>query len=243
MALSRRDFTRAALASAALAATGAAGLPRPASAATHTAYVFAYFTESPSFQGADYGLHLAVSRDGLKWTPLNQRDYAPPLNSKHGSIAQITDAEYNALVTRRGTPGWVRLKSSNLPDRYVRHLNGVARIDAYPFDPYRDQMWRMVPGLADASGVSFESVNVPGGYLRHYNYELRLAAGDDSSTFRADATFHRVAGLADPAWTSFRSYNYPARHIRHSDHVLRIDELSASSPAADRQDATFRVTS
>ncbi|MBB2747288.1 UNVERIFIED_ORG: hypothetical protein FHR35_007167 [Microbispora rosea subsp. rosea] len=462
MTLSRRDFTKAALASAALAATGVVSFPHAASAATYTAYVFAYFTESPSFQGADYGLHLAVSRDGLNWTPLNQnnpvvtptagqlglrdpqvfrkndgafvviatdlkgtnfglnsqylhvwdstdltnftgyrriqmhtmnthtwaptvfwdasrgqygivysadsggravfmvnyttdfrtvsaaqtffspsfgvldgdivvdgattylyyknlndgriygarsttgapnsfttyasgliqgnaieapllhrtneggwrlwgdsfspvnndyyawstsnvgggswtllnqRDYTPPLNSKHGSIAQITDAEYNALVTRWGAPAWVRLKSSNFPDRFVRHLNGVARIDAYPFDPYRDQLWRMVPGLADATGVSFESINVPGSYLRHSNYELRLAANDNTSTFRADATFYRTAGLADSAWTSFRSYNFPDRYIRHSNYVLRIDPLSASSSASDRQDATFRITS
>ncbi|MEU8195031.1 glycoside hydrolase family 43 protein [Microbispora amethystogenes] len=458
MTLSRREFTKAALASAALAATGAVSFPRAAQAATYTAYVFAYFTESPSFQGADYGLHLAVSRDGLNWTPLNQnnpvvtptagqlglrdpqvfrkndgtfvviatdlkgtnfglnsqylhvwdsvnltnftgyrrvrmqttndhtwaptvfwdasrgqygivysaanmlrvnyttdfvnvsaaqtffnpssgvldgdivvdgattylyyknlsdgriygarsstgapnsfttytsgliqgnaieapllhrtneggwrlwgdsfspvnndyyawststiggnswtllnqRDYTPPLNSKHGSIAQITDAEYNGLVSRWGTPNWVRLKSSNFPDRFVRHLNGVARIDTYPFDPYRDQMWRMVPGLADSAGVSFESVSVPGSYLRHSNYELRLAANDNTSGFRADATFSRTAGLADSAWTSFRSYNFPDRYIRHSNYVLRIDPLSASSSASDRQDATFRVAS
>ncbi|KAA9378509.1 alpha-L-arabinofuranosidase [Microbispora cellulosiformans] len=458
MTLSRRDFTKAALGSAALVTAGAAGFPREAQAATYAAYVFAYFTESPSAQGADYGLHLAVSRDGLNWTPLNQnnpvvtptagqlglrdpqvfrkndgtfvviatdlkgtdwnsnsqylhvwdsvnltnftgyrrvrmqttndhtwaptvfwdasrgqygivysaaeilrvnyttdfvnvgaaqtffspgfgvldgdivvdggttylyyknlgdgrlygarsstgapnsfttytsgliqgsgieapllhrtneggwrlwgdsyspvnndyyawgsanvganswtplnqRDYTPPLNSKHGSIAQITDAEYNALVSRWGTPNWVRLKSSNFPDRFVRHQNNVARIDAYPFDPYRDQMWRMVPGLADSAGVSFESVNYPGSYLRHYNYELRLAAAENTATFRADATFYRTAGLADSAWTSFRSYNYPDRYIRHYDYLLRIDPLSASSSSVDRQDATFRITS
>ncbi|GGL18341.1 hypothetical protein Sme01_72280 [Sphaerisporangium melleum] len=458
MTLSRRQFTKAALGSAALAAAGAVHLPRAASAATYTAYAFTYFTESPSFQGADYGLHLAVSRDGLNWTPLNQnnpvvtptsgqqglrdpqifrkndgtfvvvatdlkgtnfglnsqylhiwdsvdlssftgyrhvrfqttndhtwaptifwdasrqqyaivysaanilrvnyttdfhtvsaaqtffspssgvldgdvvvdggttylyyknlsngrlygarsstgapnsfttytagviqgtaieapllhktiqggwrlwgdsfgpvnsdyylwqssnigadawtlanqRDYTPPLNAKHGSITQITDAEYNAAVNRWGTPNWVRLKSSSHPDYFVRHLNGVGRIDPYPFDPYRDQMWRMVPGLADAAGVSFESVNNPGSYLRHSNYAIRLAPNDNTSTFRADATFYRVAGLADSAWSSFRSYNFPTYHLRHSNYVLRIDPISASSSLSDRQDATFRVTS
>ncbi|GAA0542150.1 hypothetical protein [Actinomadura livida] len=44
----------------------------PAAAATYDAYVMAYFTESPSMTGANYGLHLAVSRDGLNWTPLNR---------------------------------------------------------------------------------------------------------------------------------------------------------------------------
>lgn len=103
-------------------------------------------------------------------------------------------------------------------------------------------MWRMVPGLADSTGVSFQSVNYPGSYLRHYNYEVRLAANDNTSVFRADATFYRTAGLADAAWTSFRSYNFPTRYLRHANYVLRIDPLSGSSSAADRQDATFRLT-
>ncbi|MGW0504579.1 glycoside hydrolase family 43 protein [Micromonospora sp. NPDC003241] len=177
------------------------------------------------------------------WSVLNQRDYTPPLNSKHGSIVGITEAEYNGVVSRWGLPNWVRLKSWNLPDYFVRHSNRAIRIDPYPFDPHRDQMWRMVPGLADSAGVSFESINVPGSFLRHSGYVARLDPNDNSATFRADATFYRTAGLADGAWSSFRSYNFPTYYLRHAGYVLRIDPLSSSSSAADRQDATFRVTS
>lgn len=191
----------------------------------------------------DYYAWTSSNVGANAWTALNQRDYTPPLNAKHGSIIGITSAEYNAMLARWGTPNWVRLKSSNFPDRYVRHAGNIGRIDAYPFDPYQDQLWRMVPGLADAAGVSFESVNLPGRYLRHSNYAIRLDANDGTATFRADATFHRVAGLADSTWSSFRSYNFPDRYLRHSNYLLRIDPLSASSPAVDRQDATFRVTS
>lgn len=73
MSLSRRQFGKAALTSAAPATTGVVGVPRGAWAAD-SAYVFAYFTESPNQLAADYGLHLAVSRDGLNWTPLNQNN-------------------------------------------------------------------------------------------------------------------------------------------------------------------------
>ncbi|PZG19504.1 alpha-L-arabinofuranosidase [Micromonospora craterilacus] len=177
------------------------------------------------------------------WSVLSQRDYTPPLNSKHGSIVCITEAEYNAAVTRWGTPNWVRLKSSNFPDYFVRHANRTVRIDPYPFEPYRDQLWRMVPGLADATGVSFESVSVPGSFLRHSGYVARLDPNDNTATFRADATFYRVAGLADGSWSSFRSYNFPTYYLRHAGYVLRIDPLSSSSSAGDRQDATFRITS
>nr|WP_062339944.1 glycoside hydrolase family 43 protein [Herbidospora sakaeratensis] len=188
----------------------------------------------------DYYLWTSSNIGGNSWAVAGQRDYTPPLNSKHGSIAGITDAEYNALVSRWGLPNWVRLKSYNFPDRFVRHANLVGRIDAYPFDPHQDQLWRMVAGLADSAGVSFESVNRPGSYLRHWDYAMRLDPNDGSAVFRADATFYRVAGLADGNWSSFRSYNFPTRYLRHYDYLLRVDPIST---ATERQDATFRVTS
>lgn len=172
------------------------------------------------------------------WTALDQRLYTQPLNSKHCGIHPITSAEYTNLLARWGAPAWNRLKSYNFPSRYVRHSNYVGRIDEYPFDPFTDSQWKLVPGLADSSGVSFQSVSHPTRYLRHYNYELRLDVNDGTSTFAADATFTRVAGLADSTWSSFRSYNNPTRYIRHSNYVLRIDPVST---ATERADATFRV--
>ncbi len=125
------------------------------------------------------------------------------------------------------------------PVRAARRQRGPDR--RYPFDPYQDQQWTLVAGLADPAGVSFRSVNFPNMYLRHYNYALVLAMDDGTATFGADATFHRTAGFADPAWTSFRSYNVPDRYVRHSGYVLRIDPITSASPATDRQDATFRI--
>ena len=176
------------------------------------------------------------------WSALSQRTFTAPINAKHASITPITSAEYTALVNRWGAPQWNRLKSYNFPDRYVRHANFVARIDPYPMDPTADQQWRIVPGLADSAGVSFESVSHPGRYLRHFNYELRLDQNDNTAIFRADATFYRTADLADSAWASFRSYNFPDRYIRHYGYVLRIDPVSASSSTVAKQDATFQIT-
>jgi hypothetical protein len=191
----------------------------------------------------DYYAWSSTNIGANAWTALNQRSYTPPLNAKHGSIVGITTAEYDALLRRWGAPDWVRLKSSNYPDYFVRHADSLGRLDPYPFDPYRDQLWRMVPGLADAAGVSFQSVNVPDRYLRHSDYAIRLDPDDGTAAFRADATFYRAAGLADAGWSSFRSYNNPTYYLRHSGFVLRIDPLGADSSEADRQDATFRVGS
>jgi hypothetical protein len=42
---------------------------------------------------------------------------------------------------------------------------------------------------------------------------------------------------------SLRSANFPGRYVRHRDFLAYLDPLSASSPQADRQDATFAVVS
>ncbi|MFJ3308870.1 glycoside hydrolase family 43 protein [Streptomyces sp. NPDC086549] len=172
------------------------------------------------------------------WTALDQRIYTQPLNSKHCTIQPITTSEYANLIATWGTPSWNRLKSYNYPARYVRHSDYVGRIDAYAFDPYPDSQWKLVPGLADSTGISFQSVNYPTRYLRHYSYQLQLDVNDGTTTFAQDATFYKTAGLADATWTSFRSYNYPTRYIRHSDYVLRIDPVSTTTEKAD---ATFFI--
>jgi hypothetical protein len=68
---SRRSFLGMA-AAVPLAATGALALGAGTAQAADSAYVMVYFTESPNGLGTDYGLHLAVSTDGLEWMPLNQ---------------------------------------------------------------------------------------------------------------------------------------------------------------------------
>ncbi len=93
-------------------------------------------------------------------------------------------------------------------------------------------------GLADPSAGSFQSVNYPDRYLRHYNFQLELDPNDGTTAFKQDATFYKTAGPADSTWPSFRSYNFPDRYIRHANCVLRIDPITT---ATDRSDATFSV--
>lgn len=83
------------------------------------------------------------------WTALDQKTYTQPLNSKHCGITTITTAQYDNLITKWGAPAWNRLKSYNLPARYIRHSNYIGRIDEYPIDPPSDSQWKLVPGLAD----------------------------------------------------------------------------------------------
>ncbi|OUE09175.1 Alpha-L-arabinofuranosidase B (ABFB) [Clavibacter michiganensis] len=81
--LSRRDLHRLLGVGAAAALLPAAIAPSSAVAAPGDAYVMGYFTESPDGLGNDYGLHLAVSTDGLEWSPLNQN--APVVTPTEGT--------------------------------------------------------------------------------------------------------------------------------------------------------------
>ena len=88
-------------------------------------------------------------------------------------------------------------------------------------------------GLANSDCFSFESVDTPGSFLRHYNYQLRLDANDDSKQFGEDATFCPQSGLNGQG-NSIRSWSYPTRYFRHYDNVLYV----ASNGGVDTFDAT-----
>jgi hypothetical protein len=135
---------------------------------------------------------------------------------------------------------WRELEAHNYPDYLVRHKNFNVRLESNPA-PAADAQFRMVPGLANGAAgyVSFESVNHPGQYLRHSNFELVLARDDGTALFDRDATFKMTEGLADEWCTSFQSYNYPAQHLRHSGFELQLDPIAS---AIDRADATFCIT-
>ena len=156
---------------------------------------------------------------------------------RHGSILNLTAAEESRVLGRWQSAAAYRLRSYNFPDRYVRHRDFDIRLDAN-VSPADDSRFRLVPGLADPAGVSFESVNYPGHFMRHYDFDLRLESHDGSGVFAEDATFHRLAGLADSSRASFRSHNFPDRHLRHYDYLLRIDQIT---DATGREDATFDI--
>ncbi|MDN3272283.1 glycoside hydrolase family 43 protein [Streptomyces sp. MA15] len=179
---------------------------------------------------------------GDNWSALHLRDFTAPISAKHAGITPITKAERDNLVDAWGAPRWRRLKSYNYAQRYVRHKGYDARLDPFPMELPADQQWRMKPGLANPDGMSFESMNFPGHYLRQVDFAVRLEADDGTAAFAESATFHAEAGLAESSWTSFRSHSLPDRFIRHADFLLRLDQIGPGSDQTTREDATFRIT-
>ncbi|ROP34811.1 AbfB domain-containing protein [Saccharothrix texasensis] len=110
-----------------------------------------------------------------------------------------------------------RVTTPGYTDRYLRHSNSVARTDvissASADGARQDGSFRTVAGLADARCHSFESVTLPGRYLRHADSRVRLDA-NTGGTFAADATWCARPGLA-AGGTSFESLNFPGSYLRH----------------------------
>jgi hypothetical protein len=60
-------------------------LAASSTAAQYSGFASFYFLETPAKTGSSYNLHLAVSNDGLEWTPLNQnRPVATPTLGSRG---------------------------------------------------------------------------------------------------------------------------------------------------------------
>jgi YVTN family beta-propeller protein len=93
-------------------------------------------------------------------------------------------------------------------------------------------------GLADSGCVSLESVAVPGQWLRHQGYRLRLSPNDGADIFKNDATFCPEPGLSGTGVT-LRSKNFPDSVLRHRGLELWIDPVATD--AAFALDASFTL--
>jgi hypothetical protein len=84
-------------------------------------------------------------------------------------------------------------------------------------------------GLANPQCISFESINKPGSYLRHANYQFRLQPNDGSTLFAQDATFCPQAGNSGQG-TSFKSVNFPDRYIRAFNSTVYLAANGGANP-------------
>ncbi|GAA2781430.1 alpha-L-arabinofuranosidase B [Kitasatospora paracochleata] len=139
--------------------------------------------------------------------------------------ANIAAAGYSSAATGTGTltPGsHVSLRATTpcCTGDYLTHDDaddkvGISAVtSSSPSALKADATWTVRAGLANSSCLTFESVDKPGRFLRHYNFELRLGVDDGGSLFAQDATFCPTAGNSGTG-TSFQSINYPSKYLRH----------------------------
>lgn len=74
-----------------------------------------------------------------------------------------------------------------------------------------------VPEFAQLPVARFESVGIPGAYLRHIEAFTRF---DLSIVPLADSQFYVLPGLADPAAVSLVPVNFPGHYMRHENNAI-----------------------
>jgi hypothetical protein len=122
----------------------------------------------------------------------------------------------------------LRVTTSGYTDRYVAHnsSNGIVTeaVSSSSSTTLKQQATWIVRSSLNGNGgnsgcVSFESRDVAGRYMRHYNFVLQLAADDGTKQMREDATFCPQAPLNGQGSHSIRAWNYPTRYLRHYANV------------------------
>ena len=118
----------------------------------------------------------------------------------NNSVAELavlfSESDYKEALFRLMDSSWSKdykyLESYLYPKNFLRNENGVLTIK-----PYIDQeqfkkeiSFKVVPGLADPKGISFESAVKPGCYIRQRGSSLYVGSGSDEQ-FRKDATFYQ----------------------------------------------------
>ncbi|MGX6605963.1 AbfB domain-containing protein [Micromonosporaceae bacterium Da 78-11] len=155
----------------------------------------------------------------------NQTPVTLPVNSRRS--LQVTTAGYT--------------------DRYLRHINSLANTDVVNAGSAallkNDATFTIRAGLADASCYSFESVNIPGQYLRHADSRVRISP-NDSALMRADATWCARTGLTGSA-VSLESYNFRGSYLRHYDSQVWLSNGSGgaayNTPTSWAADSTWNI--
>lgn len=127
----------------------------------------------------------------------------------------------------------------------IRHKDGRAVLSpigksSVTFD-INDATWIVRAGLADRSGVSFESKNFPGGFLRHRHGELYQDQNDGSEQFAQDATF-RVEPGKNGQGVSLAALNFPSRFVRHYGGEIFLAAEGGPEPWANADSWTDDVS-
>ena len=190
-----------------------------------------------SFQDAGEGYYNIISKRSDKALDIEGGSLESTANLQQNILSNAINQQFELELVSTyifPTDGYVKWESMNMRGKYIRHANGVGRMDSYLTNT-DDGLWDMVPGLA-GEGVSFQSKNYPTNYFCNVNGELLLKEDDGSDEFDQKATFIETPGRANENLTSFQSYLYSDRYIRHRNNVLYVETVTTD---LDKKDATF----
>lgn len=170
----------------------------------------------------------SVSAQGTFYEGVMTSGY--PSDATENSVqANIVAAKYSTVSLTSGpalTAGSsisLRATTSCCTTRYIAHTGSTINtqvVSSSSTTALKQQAsWTVRTGLGNSACFSFESVDTPGSFIRHYDFALLLNANDGTKQFYEDATFCPQAGLAGQG-NSIRAWSYPTRYFRHYSNVL-----------------------
>jgi hypothetical protein len=183
--------------------------------------------------GAQGTFYEGVMTTGFPTDATDNAVQANIVAARYAVTSLISGPAYNvgqSVSFHVTTPGYTT--------RYIAHngstVNTQVVSTSSPTALKQQASWTVQTGLANSGCYSFESVDTPGSFIRHYNFELMLNANDGTKQFHEDATFCPQAGLNGQG-SSLRSWSYPTRYFRHYNNVL----YAASNGGVQDFDSTY----
>jgi hypothetical protein len=151
----------------------------------------------------------------------------------------------------------VSFESRTAAGQYLRHSDYRVRRDANDGSALfkQDATFCPKPGLS-GTGITYESYNLRGSYLRHINSEVYIAklggghAWDNAAGFNEDVSWQQAqawwrSGADLPVGQNISlqvlTPGLTNRYLRHQDSLGFTEVVDAGSPALLKADATFTV--
>jgi hypothetical protein len=129
------------------------------------------------------------------------------------------------------------------------YLRGIDQAVINPGNPAplpgdgADATWRVVPGKADPTCHSFESVARPEYYLRRQGSKVMIAPSDGTAQFKADSTWCTKPGLTTNA--ALESFSQRGKLLRHHNGLVWAADSSGQNdfetPTGYAEDTSWQV--
>lgn len=182
--------------------------------------------------GAQGTFYEGVMTSGYPTDKVENKVQANIVAAKYKSASLVSGPAFtigSTITFRITTPGY--------DTRYIAHSGSTVNTQVITTSSsnatQQTGKWVVRTGLGNSGCYSFESVDTPGSFIRHYNYQLQLNANANTKQFFEDATFCPQAGLNGQGST-IRSWSYPTRFFRHYANIVYI----ASNGGQEFFDAT-----
>ncbi|MBP2325480.1 hypothetical protein JOF56_005865 [Kibdelosporangium banguiense] len=130
------------------------------------------------------------------------------------------------------------------PGKQGWYLQGIDQAVIGPGNPAgADATWRVLPGKADATCHSFESVARPEYYLRQQGLQVMIAPSDGTAQFKADATWCTKPGLN--ATAALESLSRRGKLLRHHNNLVWAADSSGQNdfetPTGYAEDTSWQI--